>query len=111
MVSRATAFIAELNPAYGGTSAARSVQIPLEAGRGGAYQQNRTPYQRMKRAGIPSKIAQAACFRTACPGLPVGPARARVRILDDPKFKNLNFILPQSVSQVCKLDSTIGLPS
>jgi len=35
----------------------------------------------MKRVGIPSKIAEAACFWTACP--------ARVTILDDPKFKHL----------------------
>ena len=27
-----------------------------------SYQQNRTPYQRMKRAGISSKTAELACF-------------------------------------------------
>ena len=69
----------------------------------GACGQNRTPYQRMKRAVIPSKNAEAACFWTACP--------TRVTILDDPKYKDLYFILPQSVNHVCKLDSTIGLPS
>jgi len=42
-------------------------QIPLEVfksrwKRGGACQQNRTPYQRMKRAGLPSKMAEQACF-------------------------------------------------
>jgi len=58
-----------------------------------SYQQNRTPYQRMKRAGIPSKIAEAACFWT-------------VTILDDPKFKHLNFGVPQSVNHVCKLDNS-----
>jgi len=61
-------------PAYGGTNPARS----------GAYHQNRTPYQRMKRAGIPSKTAEAACLWT-------------VTILDDPKFRYLNFGSPQSV--------------
>ena len=51
-----------------------------------SYQQNRTPYQRMKRAGVPSRMAEQACFRT-------------VTLLDDAKYKNLNFILPQSVPQ------------
>ena len=39
-----------------------------------SYHQNRTPYQRMKRAGIPSKMAEQACFWT-------------VTILDDAKYK------------------------
>ncbi len=53
-------------------------QIPLEAGR---TTRIGPPYRRMKRAGISSKTAEQACFWT-------------VTILDDPKYKNLNFILP-----------------
>ena len=63
-----------------------------------SYQQNRTPYQRMKKAGIPSKMAEQACFWT-------------VTILDDPKYKHLNFGVPQCVNHVCKLDnSRNGIP-
>lgn len=46
-----------------------------------SYHNYQTPYQRMKRAGIPSKMAEQACYWT-------------VTILDDLKYKNLNFILP-----------------
>ena len=56
-----------------------------------SYHQYRTPCQRMKRAGIPSKTAEQACLWTAT-------------ILDDPKFKHLNFAAPLSVNHVCKLD-------
>ncbi len=46
-----------------------------------SYQQNRTPDQRMKRAGIPSKTAERACLWS-------------VPILDGPQFKHLNFGAP-----------------
>ena len=71
--------------------------------RGEAYRKNRTPYQRMKRVGISSKTAEQSCLWTACP--------ARVTILDDPKYKNLNFILRQSVNHVCNLDKSRKLKS
>ena len=56
-----------------------------------SYHQNRTPYQRMKKGGITSKTAEQACLWT-------------VTILDDPKFRNLNFGIPQSVNHVPRLD-------
>ncbi|MCH8069684.1 MAG: helix-turn-helix domain-containing protein [Candidatus Marinimicrobia bacterium] len=46
-----------------------------------SYQQNRTPYQRMKHAGIQSQTAENVCLWT-------------VTILDDPKLKRINFNLP-----------------
>lgn len=54
-----------------------------------SYHQNQTPYQRMKKAGIPSKAAEQVCLWT-------------VAILDDPTFSNLNFGLPKNVNHVCK---------
>jgi len=60
-----------------------------------AYHQNRTPCQRMKKAGILSKTAEQACLWT-------------VPILDDPKFKHLNFGAPQSVNHVPRLDKSYG---
>lgn len=60
------------------------------------YHQNRTPCQRMKRAGIPSKTAEAACLWT-------------VTILDDPKFKEINFAEPQSVNHVPRLVTPVEL--
>ena len=57
-----------------------------------SYHQDRTPCQRMKRAGIPSKTAEAACLWT-------------VTILDDPKFSDLNFAAHQSVNHVPRLDT------
>lgn len=57
-----------------------------------AYHQNRTPCQRMKKAGIPSKTAEQACLWT-------------VTILDDPKFKHLNFAAPESVNHVPRLNT------
>ena len=54
-----------------------------------SYQQNMTPYDRMKEAGIQSKTAEDACLWT-------------VTILDDPKLKNISYNLPQSGYHVCK---------
>jgi len=62
-----------------------------------SYQQNRTPYQRMKQAGIQSQTAENACLWT-------------VTILDDPKLKRINFNLPWLPARrrrgyhVCKFD-------
>lgn len=56
-----------------------------------SYQQNRSPYQRMKHAGIKSKTAEQVCLWT-------------VTILDDLKFNSINFNLPQSGYHVCKFD-------
>lgn len=56
-----------------------------------SYQQNRSPYQRMKQAGIESKTAENTCLWT-------------VTILDDYKFKCINFNLPQSGYHVCTFD-------
>ncbi|MCH7733569.1 MAG: helix-turn-helix domain-containing protein [Candidatus Marinimicrobia bacterium] len=56
-----------------------------------SYQQNKTPYQRMKNAGIQSKTAEQACLWT-------------VTILDDPTIKLLNFNLPRGGYHVCKFD-------
>ncbi|MCH7733231.1 MAG: helix-turn-helix domain-containing protein [Candidatus Marinimicrobia bacterium] len=54
-----------------------------------SYHQNMTPYQRMKKAGISSRQAEQTCLWT-------------VTILDDPKFKTVNFQIPQSGNHVCK---------
>ncbi|MCH7732482.1 MAG: helix-turn-helix domain-containing protein [Candidatus Marinimicrobia bacterium] len=62
-----------------------------------SYQQNRTPYQRMKHAGIQSQTAENVCLWT-------------VTILDDPKLKRINFNLPWLPARrrrgyhVCKFD-------
>lgn len=56
-----------------------------------SYQQNKTPYKRLKEAGIESKTAENACLWT-------------VTILDDPTYKLLNFNLPQGGYHVCKFD-------
>lgn len=56
-----------------------------------SYQQNRSPYQRMKQAGIESKTAENTCLWT-------------VTILDDYKFKCINFNLTQSGYHVCTFD-------
>lgn len=56
-----------------------------------SYQQNRSPYQRMKHAGIKSKTAEQVCLWT-------------VTVLDDLKFNSINFNLPQSGYHVCKFD-------
>lgn len=56
-----------------------------------SYQQNRSPYQRMKHAGVPSKIAENACLWT-------------VTILDDKYFKLFDFNLHESGYHVCKFD-------
>ena len=54
-----------------------------------SYHQNQTPYQRMRKAGISSKQAEKVCLWT-------------VTILDDSRFKNLNFEKSQTVNHVCK---------
>jgi len=56
-----------------------------------SYQKNRSPYQRMKQAGIKSKIAENACLWT-------------VTILDDKKYKYFDFNLSQGGDKVCKFD-------
>lgn len=56
-----------------------------------SYQQNRSPYQRMKQAGIKSKTAENTCLWT-------------VTILDDHNYNSINFNLPQSGYHVCKFD-------
>ncbi len=56
-----------------------------------SYQQNRSPYQRMKQAGVLSQIAENACLWT-------------VTILDDSKLNRVNFNLPQGGYHVCKFD-------
>ena len=56
-----------------------------------SYQQNKTPYQRMKEAGIQSKTAEKACLWS-------------IPILDDPKLKYVDFNLPQGGYHVCKFD-------
>ena len=56
-----------------------------------SYQQNKTPYDRMKEAGIQSKTAEKACLWSVC-------------ILDDPKLKYIDFNLPQGGYHVCKFD-------
>jgi len=61
-----------------------------------SYQKNKTPYQRMKNAGIQSKTAENACLWT-------------VTILDDPIFKLLNFNLPSTGYHVCKFDEKTGI--
>jgi len=56
-----------------------------------SYQQNRTPYQRMKHAGIESKTAENVCLWT-------------VTILDDSTYKHFNFNLPQGGYHVSLFD-------
>lgn len=56
-----------------------------------SYQQNRSPYQRMKHAGIQSKTAENACLWT-------------MTILDDSTYKHFNFNLPLTGYHVCKFD-------
>ncbi len=56
-----------------------------------SYQQNRSPYQRMKHAGIQSQTAENVCLWT-------------VTILDDSTYKHLNFNLPPTGYHVCKFD-------
>ncbi len=56
-----------------------------------SYQQNRSPYQRMKQAGIQSQNAENTCLWT-------------VTILDDSNYKHVNFNLSQSGYHVCKFD-------
>ena len=56
-----------------------------------SYQQNRSPYQRMKLAGIQSKTAEQVCLWT-------------VTILDDYKYNSINFNLPQGGYHVCIFD-------
>lgn len=54
-----------------------------------SYHQNLTPYQRMKKAGIPSKTAEEMCLWT-------------VSILDDRVLRTVDFSKPQNVNHVCK---------
>jgi len=61
-----------------------------------SYQKNRSPYQRMKQAGIQSQTAENACLWT-------------ITILDDPIFKFLNFNLPSNGYHVCKFDDHIPI--
>ncbi len=61
-----------------------------------SYQQNRSPYQRMKQAGIQSQTAENACLWT-------------VTILDDSTYKHLNFNLPPTGYHVCKFDDWVHL--
>lgn len=56
-----------------------------------SYQQNRSPYQRMKHAGIESQTAEQVCLWT-------------VTILDDYKYNCINFNLPQGGYHVCTFD-------
>lgn len=58
-----------------------------------SYQQNRTPYQRMKHAGIESKTAENVCLWT-------------VTILDDSTYKHFNFNLPQGGYHVSLFDAS-----
>lgn len=63
-----------------------------------SYQQNRSPYQRIKQAGIQSQTAENVCLWT-------------VTILDDPKLKRVNFNLSQGGYHVCKFDDRFsGIP-
>jgi len=61
-----------------------------------SYQNNRSPYRRMKQAGIKSKTAENACLWT-------------VTILDDKNYKHFDFNLPQGGDKVCNFDEFIKI--